>query len=198
MIFRTTVLVSIFLLSACGENPPVPVDHFYRLTLNPGTVTNQPLTDQTIFVGKFLSDGIYNERALLFSEDADNRELQQYHYYFWSITPPSLLRDYLVDYLRAADSAPVIVSDFSSGDGLKISGKILGFEKIKHSEDARVNVVLEIRLDKLGESVPRLVKTYQALEPVNGVSMDETVAAFNRAVDKVFADFIADAAQGLN
>lgn len=198
MIFRTTVLVSIFLLSACGENPPVPVDHFYRLTLNPGTVTSQPLTDQTIFVGKFLSDGIYNERALLFSEDADNRELQQYHYYFWSITPPSLLRDYLVDYLRAADSAPVIVSDFSSGDGLKISGKILGFEKIKHSEDARVNVVLEIRLDKLGESVPRLVKTYQALEPVNGVSMDETVAAFNRAVDKVFADFIADAAQGLN
>ena len=198
MIFRTIILVLIFILSACGENPPVPVDHFYRLTLNPGTITGQPLTDQTIFVGKFLSDGIYNERALLFSEDSDNRELQQYHYYFWSITPPSLLRDYLVDYLRAADSAPVIVSDFSSGDGLKISGKILGFEKIKHSEESMVNVVLEIRLDKLGESGPRLVKTYKALEPVNGVSMDETVAAYNRAVDKVFADFVADAAQGLN
>ena len=195
MIFRTTVLVLIFLLSACGENPPVPVDHFYRLTLNPGTITSQPLTDQAIFVGKFLSDGIYNERALLFSQDADNRELQQYHYYFWSITPPSLLRDYLVDYLRAADSAPVIVSDFSSGDGLKISGKILGFEKIKRAENDLVNVDLEIRLDKLGEPRPRLVKSYKAQETVNGGSMDDTVAAFNRAVDRVFADFVGDAAQ---
>lgn len=198
MIFRTTVLVLIFLLSACGENPPVPVDHFYRLTLNPGAVASKSLTDQTIFVGKFLSDGIYNERALLFSEDVENRELQQYHYYFWSITPPSLLRDYLVDYLRAADSAPVIVSDFSSGNGLKISGKILGFEKIKRAEDSLVNVNLEIRLDKLGESRPRLVKSYKALEIVNGVSMDDTVAAFNRAVDKVFAEFVADAAAGVN
>ena len=195
MIFRATTLILIFLLSACGENPPVPVDHFYRLTLNPGSITRQPLTDQTIFVDKFLSDGIYNERALLFSEDADNRELQQYHYYFWSFPPPSLLRNYLVDYLRAADSAPVVVGDYSTGSGLKISGKILGFEILKRSEDSSVNVVLEIRLDKLGESGPRLVKTYNALESVNGVSMDDKVAAFNRAVDRVFADFIADAAR---
>lgn len=195
MIFRSAILVFVFLLNACGENPPIPVDHFYRLTLNPGTVTRQPLTDQTIFVGKFLSDGIYNERALLFSEDADNRELQQYHYYFWAISPPSLLRDYLIEYLRAADSAPAVVDDFSSGNGLKISGKILGFEKIKRGEDSKVNVVLEIRLDKLGESAPRLVKTYKVLDTVNGVSMDETVSAFNRAVDRVFSDFVADAAQ---
>lgn len=195
MMFRPGILVIVLLLNACGENPPVPVDHFYRLTLNPGTVTRQPLTDQTIFVGKFLSDGIYNERALLFSEDANNRELQQYHYYFWSISPPGLLRDYLVDYLRAADSAPVVVGDFSSGNGLKISGKILGFEKIKHSADFMVNVVLEIRLDKLGEITPRLVKTYKALETVKGTSMDETVSAFNRAVDRAFSDFVADAAQ---
>lgn len=195
MILRLIIPVIIILLSACGENPPVPVDHFYRLTLNPGAITRQPLTDQTIFVGKFLSDGIYNERALLFSDDADHRELQQYHYHFWSVSPPGLLRDYLVDYLRAADSAPVVVGDFSSGNGLKISGRIAGFERLNQGKNSVVNVELEFRLDKLGESAPRLVKTYKELEPVNGVSMDETVSAFNRALDRMFANFTADAAQ---
>lgn len=197
MIVRPTILALILLLVACGENPPIPVDHFYRLTLNPGAVTRQPLTDQTIFVGKFLSDGIYNERALLFSEDTDHRELQQYHYSFWSISPPSLLRDYLVDYLRAADSAPVVVGDYSTGNGLKISGKIFGFERLNQGENSVVNVVLEFRLDKLGESAPLLVKTYKELEPVNGMSMDETVSAFNRALDRMFANFTADAAQAV-
>jgi ABC-type uncharacterized transport system auxiliary subunit len=197
MIIRPVVFVLMLLLSACGDSPTVPVDHFYRFTLNPGIITSQPLSDKTIFVSKFLAEGIYNERALLFSEDEDNRELQQYHYHFWAVAPSSLLRDYLVDYLRAADSAPVVVGEFSAGEGLKIGGRILGFEKLKNTENSSIHVVLEIRLDKLGEFNPRLIKTYKALEKINGKSMDDTIAAFNRAVDRIFADFIADAARKL-
>jgi len=197
MIIRLGILVLILFLSACGENPPLPVDHFYRFTLNSGIIKSQPLSEQTIFVSKFLAEGIYNERALLFSKDTDNRELQQHHYHFWAITPPSLLRDYLVDYLRAADSAPFVIGEFSKGEGLKITGKILGFEKLQDTENPSVRVVLEIHLDKLGEYNPRLVKMYEVLETVNGNSMDDTVAAFNRAVDRIFADFITDAAREL-
>ena len=191
MIMRYTILVLVLVLSACGENPPVPVDHFYRLDLQHQPAASGLITEGTIYVSGFRAEGIYNERAILFSED-NNRVLKQYHYHFWSSPPPDMLRSYLVDYLRRAGSANLVVNDFSLNEGLRVSGLIQGFEKRISNDQVTVHVAVEMRADRIGNEQPLLLRQYVVDENIGSNLIDEIVAGFNTAVDKAFDSFLSD------
>lgn len=200
MIRSSLVITMVFWLAACGENPPVPVDHFYQLGMDNAAISHIPLTDSVIYVEGIRADGIYNERALLYSEAGDNQnELQQYHYHFWALPPAAMLREHLVEYLRQAGSAPKVVSDFRSGDGLGVSGRLLGFEKRVSAEGEKVSVrvAVELRLDVPGQGVPQLIKRYETEQPVEDHSMNNVVAGFSQAVNRIYGEFLADASQSL-
>lgn len=182
----------LFAVTACGSVPPVPTDHFYRLTLPAQGINSRHVTSDVIHIGNFNAQGLYNERALLYTTDPGGRELQQHRYHFWVTSPPHLLRDYLVEFLRAADSAPVVVAGFSRDKGPRISGRILEFEYRTAKGTRTVNLGLELRVDRRGEDVPVIIREYRWQEPVAGNAMDDIVAAFNRALTTLYNEFLQD------
>ena len=147
------LILFMLILTACGSAPPVPTDTFYRLTLPEQGVDKQRLTESVIHVGNFIAEGLYNERAMLYTDDQNGMRLLQHHYHFWVTSPPRLLREYMVEFLRASDSAPMVITDSSRDeDSYRISGKVLGFEIQTTGELATANVNLELRVDTGGEN----------------------------------------------
>ncbi|MBI4006423.1 MAG: membrane integrity-associated transporter subunit PqiC [Gammaproteobacteria bacterium] len=191
---RYLVIILLFIiLTGCSSAPPVPTDHFYRFkTPTQGDIGKQRLTDQVIYINSFLAEGLYNERALLYTNDNLSQELQQYHYHFWITSPPDLLRDYLVSFLRAADTSPVIITGAGVTDGLQITGRVTEFEKLDSGNQSYVNVALELRLDKQGNELPLLLKEYRANEQVQGKSLTDVITSFNTAVLRIYSDFVTD------
>src|SRR5690606_22937930 len=129
MLSRYIQLIPDFvMLAGCGSSPPAPTDSFYRLRL-PQDVGKQESSENVIHVGSFIGEGMYNERSILYNTDQHSRKIIQHHYHFWITSPPRMLREHMVAFLRESDSAPMVITDSSKGDGLRISGKVLDFEK---------------------------------------------------------------------
>ncbi len=191
---RYLVIISLLvILTGCGSAPPVPTDHYYRFkTPSQDDIQKQRLTDQVIYINSFLAEGLYNERALLYTNDNLARELKQYHYHFWITSPPDLLRDYLVSFLRTADTSPVIISGRSVSEGLQITGRLNEFEKLVSGDQSSVKVALELRLDKYGNELPLLLKEYRVIEEVQGKSLTDVITSFNAAVFRIYSDFLTD------
>ena len=197
MIKRICLIVLALFLAACGQAPPVPTDHYYRLTPLAESADRPRLTEKAISVADFVAEGLYNDRALLFSSDEYASELQQHHYYFWYTSPPHMLRDYLLQMLRDANVAPVIL-DKGAGDQLRISGKLMEFERRTTREGSTVNVALELRVDDADTELPLLLKKYSTSENINNNDMPAVVTGFNIAVDRVYREFLEDLAPALN
>ena len=186
------LIVVLMMLTACGSAPPVPTDSFYRLTLPAQGMEKQRMTEGVIHVGHFIAEGLYNERALLYTDDQHGMRLLQHHYHFWLTSPPRMLREHMVEFLRESDSAPTVITDSSRGEGLRISGKVVEFEKQTTGDLATANVALELRVDSGGEDLPRFIKQYRLKEDISGNSMTDTVAGFNSAVNKIYREFAGD------
>ena len=68
------------------------------------------MVDGIVLVSRFNSDGLYADRAVVYTEDDAEMVLQQYHYHFWSESPQTLLQAELVEWLRAANLSQWVVS----------------------------------------------------------------------------------------
>lgn len=183
-------------LVACGQAPQVPNDHYYRLTPLAESMEKRRLTDNPIYVEIFLAEGLYNDRAVLYS-DKHAGELQQHHYYFWYTSPPRMLRDYLIQVLRNAEISPVIM-DTGTEEDIRISGKLMEFERRQTRAGSTVDVTLELRLYKHDAELPLLMRQYRASETINGKDMSTVISGFNAAVDRIYREFLGDLAMTLN
>jgi len=186
------LLLGSLMAGSCGTAPPVPVDYYYRLP-EPRAEIVEPLTQGVILVKLFVTDGAHNERALLFSRDVDGLRLEQHHYHFWVDSPPRMLQGQLVSYLRAASAAPVVVADPSVRADLLISGRIKRFERNISGRTPLVRVALEMRVDLPEGSVPALIRDYAVDAKADGSGFPESINAFSESLDRLFAEFLADA-----
>jgi len=191
------LLVLAICLAACGQAQQVPTDHYYRLTPQSGSLEKKRLTGDPVVVDVFLAEGLYNDRAVLYSSDEQADELQQHHYYFWYTSPPRMLRDYLIQVLRNTDVSPAVV-DMGTEGHLRISGKLMEFERHQSSAGSTANVALELRVDKPDAALPLLLRQYRASEAINNKDMTAVVAGFNSAVDRIYREFLEDLGPVLN
>ena len=86
---RLTAILSTFvmlvLMTACGSVPPAPTDRFYRL--QPVQVPSAPVAlSGAVAVHAFSADSLYAERPIIYSEEASQRQLRQYHYHLWLLS----------------------------------------------------------------------------------------------------------------
>ena len=186
-------LVSL-LLVACASSPPVPDDHYYRLT----TVLPEPISGSSKIKGVLKVDpvkayGIYRERALLFSRSEHPEELQQHRYHYWIDTPSRLIRDQLVDFLRASQIAESVAGSQLPVQGdwkLKLSLK--QFERVIDKSAAhRVRVTLEALL--IGSDGEQLMtKRYQRELATSDASIASSVRSFNLALHEIYIDLLKD------
>lgn len=185
LLFLTLIIL------ACSSAPPVPTDHFYRLTLPTQGLTKTNLTEDMIYVGPILAEGLYNERALLFTGSSMG-ELKQRHYHFWLTSPPRLLRDHLVHFLREVELSPIILAETGSGDVVRIFGKLYAFEQTAFDNKSQVNIAIEFRVNKTGDELPLLLRDYRVEENINGGGQTDVIAAYDRAVIRLFSEFVND------
>lgn len=173
-------------LLACQSVPPVPEWQYYRLYLPPAAATPSSWRlSGEVRVLPLRAEGVYSERALIFSADG-KRQLQQYHYQYWLYPPAQLIQDYLAAQWRQNGlAAAVLATERSSTAGWQISGRILRFERALPSQTARVE--LELWLEKNGQQRQR--RTYSAEEPLRGSSIAAYVAATETALQRIADEF---------
>lgn len=180
------------LLDGCGRSTPIPTDTYYRLAAPRAGAAAPLLDDGGIVVEAFDADSLYRERPLLFSEDAANLTLKQYHHHHWQESPPRLLREQLILFLRAANAAPWVASRAEQAPMLTVRGRIRRFEHIIGEDAVTARVALELQLVGPGGSV-LLLRDYQRDEQAPAKDVASVVAAMDSALNTLFEQFLADA-----
>ena len=183
------VIIGMVLVS-CSQ-PPVPKDNYYRLHVgDPKQVYSKPLFAGTVEVQRFSADGLLANRHIAYASSERPNLLNEYHYHFWSEPPPAMIRDQMVDYLRATKaSGKVVTPELRVTSEVIISGKIKRFEHIRGaSEHAAVELELAARNRKTGDLL--YLGTYGVKTPVSGSDVAAAVNSINRSVRDIFARFL--------
>ncbi len=179
-------------LAACAQ-PPLPQDHFYRLSVGaPGNPRAEPQFKGTLEVGRFAADGLTAGRPLVHSLSERPYELQEYHYHFWTEPPPTMLRDQLVDYLRAARvTTTVVTPEMRVEPDYVLAGRIKRLETITGSP-TRAVVELELGLRRTADDELLFLGTYGVEAEARADTVAAAVAAVNDALTEIYAKFTAD------
>jgi ABC-type uncharacterized transport system auxiliary subunit len=187
----------LILLAGCAAPTPIPEDHFYRLPAVDNAPETVALTATPIFVDALRAEGLYRERPILSQAGDGGLELRQARYHFWHEPPATLLRDYLIEYLRAAGAGTLVTADRSIPSAVRVSGRIKALERRVEGDAISVVVALELRLDAEGEPTPPLIREYRRERPVAGAQIPASVQAFGEALNDVYREFLRDAAVAL-
>jgi len=131
-------------------------------------------------------------RPIVYSRTDSPHQLNEYHYHFWTDPPVVMLRDQLVDFLRAANVADLIVTpEIRSSADYVLSAKIKRLEKITGSTPRAV-VEMELGLrDNHKDKVVHL-NTYRVETTAKSDSVGDAVVALNKALTSAYTLFVED------
>jgi ABC-type uncharacterized transport system auxiliary subunit len=178
------LLALCLLLSACGSVPPAPIDHFYRLQATPVSAATKAFSG-AIAVLPFRADSLYAERPIVYAEEANLRQLRQYHYHLWLYAPAQMVQRHLVASLGTALD---LSGDSTAANVLE--GRVVGFERVLAGKNSKAVVALELTLTSSGKT--RLSKTYQAEQLATDDSLGAFAVAMEQALAKIYAEFLVD------
>lgn len=194
---RILLILMILMLTACSSPAPAPQDHFYRLP-SPEAATDIMLTEGVLLVEPLRASGLVRERSLVYVKSEDSVELERYNYHLWDESPSYMLQHHLADYLRRSDSAGTVTTAHALQADTVISGDLNQFMQIHAKNGDKVVVGLELRLEQAGHDAPVFQQLYTEYEAVKGSGMTAVVKAFNRALNRIYHDFLGTAAQKIN
>ncbi len=191
------VLSVVLMAGGCASVPPVPQEHFYRLSeALPASPGRELALHGVLAVGAIDSAGLYRERAIVYTQPGRPTELLRYNYHSWIDGPPRLIQDQLQTYLRRSGVASLVVADDARTrwDYL-LSGKLRRFERVMQKGGAsQAAVDLELRLDRRGATRPLLLREYQASVPVTGDAVGDAADAFSAALQDIYGQLLGDVA----
>lgn len=189
------LLIGTAIIPGCtGRGTVVPDDHFYQLPeVLPERISNDRLTNNTIAVAPLHSDGLHGERAILYINSDRPLELQRYHYHHWTDSPPRLIQESLLNYLRKSGLARNVVryDPEEQVDGT-ISGTLLHFERVTGPGGIKVEVALELEYNNDQKLPQTWHKEYHVTLPVGNSSIHSTIEGFGSALQQIFNAFVAD------
>ena len=195
MIRNIVVLCIVGLLTACfGGGGVVPQDQFYKLADIPDDVTQASHPLGSVAVAPLQSDALHNQRAILYVEQAEPLKVNPYHYHFWGDSPGQILQENLIEYLRKTGFARTVVR---YGERQRVDAQITGyiqrFERVLGQGNPKVAVRLELSFISRSAGTPAtLTRVYSDEQEATDDSMEATVRAFSVAVQRVYAEFVAD------
>lgn len=178
------------MMSGCTQ-APVPQDRYYRITA-PAPASGGILLPGAVEVDRFGAEGLTSGRAIVFIEEDTPDTLQEYNYDFWHKPPGDMLRDVMIDYLRAANAANNFVTPEIRADvDYLLTGRIQTLETVRGSTPKAI-VALELAVTEAETGAVRLVRSYRAEVPASNSSVKAAVAAVNQSVADIFARFLGD------
>jgi ABC-type uncharacterized transport system auxiliary subunit len=189
-------LALVLALAACSQ-PPVPRDQFYRLSGGVPTTRHDPAPlDGSLGVVRLRADGLVTQRPILFTSRERPNRLEQHSYNYWVESPPLMLRDALVDYLREAGAATsVTVGEARRATGCELTGTLRRMEQITAGgEPSTALIEIEFMLERANDRTVLLHRTYRAEQVAADLTVDATATAFNSVLGALFARLVADLA----
>lgn len=187
-------LLPLLLLGACAVAPPVPDDHYYRLLPGqPPARSVAPRIPGTLKVEPVKAFGIYRDRALLYARQNHPEGLQQHRYHYWIDTPTRLIRDLLVDYLRASGVAGRVAgTQIPQRGDVRLKLTLKRFERvIGGNGGTSVRVALDaVMTDSKGH--PLKVTGYARELAAADSSIPASVTALNLALQQIFGELLGD------
>jgi cholesterol transport system auxiliary component len=191
---RVFVLCLLLFLGSCvgGAAPP---DNYYRLDLPMPAAQPVPLLPGVVEVGRFATEGLTGERALLYSYRDKPEQLMRYAYQLWVEPPPQLLQDQLVRLLREAHVATTVVTaDLRVPPDFLIEGRLRRFEQIAGASPS-VIVDMDLGVVRLHGGELVFLGNYRTETSMTGDRPADAVKAYQGAVSELFGRFLADLAQ---
>ncbi len=187
----TGVSLMITLVIGGCTQAPVPQDRYYRISA-PAPTSGAMLLAGAVEVDRFGAEGLTSGRAIVFVEGDAAETLQEYNYDFWHKPPGDMLRDAMIDYLRAANVAGNFVTPEMRADAnYLLTGRIQALETVRGPAPKAV-VALEIAVIDAKTGTVRLVRSYRAEVPASDGSVKAAVAAVNQGVGDIFTRFLGD------
>ena len=174
----------------------VPQDTFYRFEVGtPENALSTPRLHGTLEIERLSADGLTAGRPIVYSRSDRPRELQEYHYHFWTEPPPIMLRDQLVTYLRGAKVATAVVTpETRVAAEYALTGKIKRLERVIGASPGTAKAVVELELGVRQTTGERLLflETYRVATVATADTVSAEVDAMNEALNQIFALFVAD------
>ncbi|MBU1329942.1 MAG: membrane integrity-associated transporter subunit PqiC [Gammaproteobacteria bacterium] len=110
----------------------------------------------------------------------------------WSDRAPILLRDRLVDAIRADGRVAAVSSDDARlAADLVLSSDLRAFQSEYHAGQPAVHIVLEARLVQAGSQQIVASQRFEVRQPTADPSVDAVVAAFGQAGDRLASELVA-------
>ena len=174
----------------------VPESRFYTLAQSGGVEVASMRSDLVIGIE---DDRPYDDDRLVYRKGP--HELAFYHYHQWVGIPPRMIRDRLLEELRAwGRFSKVMGLPGQEEPDWVVSGRILAFEEVDHPDrwDARVEVFLAVdRMGPQGDRLPVLARVYRIEETAQKRHPSAVAAALSRALDALFEEFREELEQAL-
>jgi ABC-type uncharacterized transport system auxiliary subunit len=177
------------LCAACVGGHPI---HYYTINRPPETAAAAKPDGLVLLVGRISTPEALEDARIRYR--SGNNEVGAYEYHRWTERPALMVRELLLQTLRASGNYRQVqeASSAASGDYL-IRGKLYEFAEIDEpAMQSRVSLWLELMDRKTGLVV--WDHHYNHDEPVDGKTMKEVVASLDHNVQQV----IADAVSGIN
>ena len=180
-------------LAACQTAAPVPKDKFYRLEAAPSTAAARAILKEAIYVAPLRAEGPYAERAMLYVQASQPRELQQYHYHHWSEPPSGLVQEHMRASLEAMGLAPRVTDSASGGGvGYVLNARVLRLEKITDAGGGRAVVSLQIALQRKKPAELLLERTFVEEEVIKDDTQHGYAIATEVALKKIYVRLAED------
>jgi len=185
------LLSLIFLLAACASSPPVPQDNFYHLATI--KAPEKHLHQFSITLKNFQSDGLYRERALLYSKAQNPLQTRRYSYHFWIKSPTKLIRQHMTEYFLDSQFAKQVRDNRVIKDSdLLISVQLQRLDRIIDKETSKVIVSLRLDVTSRHNKTNTFRKVYTVESKVKGKSIHDTVESYSTALSNIYEQFITD------
>jgi len=184
---------AMLLLSACGTPAPVPKDYYYRINeIAPADTLASPKLDGVLMVERFVGDGLLGGRPIVYAEAEKSHVLEAYSYHFWIDSPPALLSDQMISFLRKAKAAKAVVTpEMRVKTDFILTGRIRHMERVL-GDPGKAVIEVELALKRSDGDSLMMVKTYKA-EPTNEKGgVEGSVVAMSEALDDIFNRFLKD------
>ena len=198
-IVTAAVMGGAMLALGCSSVPAPPPDQYFHLATPASTTAAQtPTGEVRIQVETIEANGIYAERPLLFRTEGLQAAIQQYRYDLWAEPPAKMLRDTLVEHLRAQYGAErVWTSEARAHADFSVRGRVRALEQLVQTGAAKAALSLEYVVSGAdGEVVT--VYEYKEEIPAASTTVADYVAALNQALTRAYAGLDRRLAQSVS
>ena len=181
------IVLVLLVLNGCGT-VPLPDYRYYRpKDINPPVALTRPAIESVLQVDGFRADGVFGERPIAYSAEAEPQRLLQYHYQLWTDPPGAILQRRFIDVLAAMKVASSVTARASlRAEPYKLSGFIERLERVKRASGSwEVVVKLRIRVESPRGTLPLLEQIYERKSAASGDSISESVELLGSAVDDI-------------